>query len=178
VRSQILAIASIAAILMIPSRSLAEPAELIDFEFEDQFGDIHQRADVQGTVVLLIGSDKGGSSFNGLWGKAIHDILRDHPHYDQISQLAYSDLRGVPFFLKGMIRSKFPENPDSWALMDWKGIIAKAYDFVPKSSNVLVFSPRGELVQHVSGREVVDETVQEIVAVLRDLLDEAYPNEK
>lgn len=168
----------IAISLTVTSTVLAQQTDLVDFELEDQFGEVHRRADVQGTIVLLIGSDKGGSSFNGLWGKAIHDLLRDHPHYEQISQLAYSDLRGVPFFLKGMIRSKFPENPDSWALMDWKGIIAKAYDFVPKSSNVLVFSPRGELVQHVSGREVVDETVQEIVAVLRDLLDEASRSER
>ena len=177
-RSQILAIASIAAILMIPSRSLAEPAELVDFELEDQFGEVHRRADVQGTVVLLIGSDKGGSSFNGLWGNAIHEALQEHHRYDRISQLAYSDLRGVPFFLKGMIRSKFPEDPDNWALMDWKGVIAKAYDFVPKASNTLVFASDGTLVHHASGREVDERAIQEIVAVLRDLLNEAYPNEK
>ena len=177
-RGKIFAIISIAATLMIPSRSLAEPAELIDFEFEDQFGDIHRRADVLGTVVLLIGSDKGGSSFNGLWGKAIHDSLNDHSRYEQISQLAYSDLRGVPFFLKGMIRSKFPENPDNWALMDWKGVLAKAYDFVPKASNTLVFASGGTLVHHASGREVEERAVQEIVAVLRDLLDQTHQDER
>ncbi len=163
--------------LVIPAPNEAAELQLVDYELEDQFGDIHRRADVQGTVVLLIGSDKGGSSFNGLWGKAIHDSLKDHPRYEQISQLAYSDLRGVPFFLKGMIRSKFPENPDSWALMDWKGVIAKAYDFVPKASNTLVFASDGTLVHHASGREVEERAVQEIVAVLRDLLDQTHRDE-
>lgn len=162
------------AFLGLCAASVAHAGEqqLFDFELEDQFGEVHRRADVKGTIVLLIGSDKGGASFNGLWGKAIHESLRDHPHYAEISQLAYSDLRGVPFFLKGMIRSKFPDNPDRWALMDWKGVIAKTYDFIPKSTNLLVFAPDGRLVHHDSGREPEEATVEEIVAVLRALLDE------
>jgi predicted transcriptional regulator len=128
---------------------------------------------VEGNIVLLIGSDKDGSQFNQAWGKAIHDSLSDHPQYDQISHLAHADLRGVPFFLKGFVRSKFPQDPDRWVLMDWKGIIAKAYDFVPKSSNVLVFAPDGVLVHHASGREPDDETVSSLLTVLRELLDEA-----
>ena len=174
----LLALTLVIVVLACSTVVAAQPTNLVDFELEDQFGEVHRRADVEGTIVLLIGSDKGGSSFNGLWGKAIHDSLRDHPHYDQISQLAYSDLRGVPFFLKGMIRSKFPENPDNWALMDWKGVLAKTYDFVPKSSNVLVFAPDGALAHHASGREVVEVTVQEIVSVLGDLLNEANRGER
>jgi predicted transcriptional regulator len=171
-RSQILAILLIAATLMIPSRSLAEPAELVDFAFEDQFRNVHRRADVQGKIVLLIGSDKGGSSFNGSWSQAIRASLKDHPEYDQISELPYSDLRGVPFFMKGFIRSKFPEDPDNWVLMDWKGVIAKAYEFVPKASNTLVFAPDGSLVHHVAGRELEEEKLQQTVDAVRTLLDQ------
>lgn len=155
--------------------SIAGVTHLLDFEFQDQFENVHRRSDVEGTIVLLIGSDKGGSQFNQLWGKAIHDTLGDHPGYGQISHLAYSDLRGVPFFLKGMIRSKFPEDPQHWVLMDWKGELAKAYDFTPKSSNVLVFAPEGALVHHTSGREPDDEDIQELVAELRALLGDSEP---
>lgn len=152
----------------------AEAAEnrLVDFELEDQFGNVHRRADVEGTIVLLIGSDKGGSSFNGLWGRAIHEALKDHPRYGQISQLAYSDLRGVPFFLKSTIRSKFPENPDSWVLMDWKGVLAKTYVFERKNSNILVFDSTGQLMHHTSGRELDERALDETVAILGALLDE------
>lgn len=150
----------------------AEDLKLIDFELEDQFGNLHRTADVEGTIVLLIGSDKGGSPFNGEWGRAVHEELGDHPFYDVISQLAHADLRGVPFFLKGMIRGKFPDEPDRWVLMDWKGALAKTYAFVAKSSNILVFSTDGALVHHAAGREPDDETVDEVVAALRRLLDE------
>lgn len=149
----------------------AGETHLLDFELQDQFEAVHRRSDVEGTIVLLIGSDKGGSQFNQLWGKAIHDSLADHPRYSQISDLAYSDLRGVPFFLKGMIRGKFPEDPKHWVIMDWKGEVAKAYDFAPESSNVLVFAPDGALVHHISGQEPDDEDIQEVVSKLRELLD-------
>jgi predicted transcriptional regulator len=78
----------------------------------------------------------------------------------------------VPFFVKGVVRGKFPQNPDQWVLMDWKGVVAKAYDFAPKSANVLVFAPDGALVHHASGREPDEETVSEVVNALRKLLDE------
>jgi len=158
--------------LVVGSPSHAEEREVLDFELKDQFENVHRSSDVAGNIVLLIGSDRGGSQFNGTWGKAIHVSLSDHPRYDQISHLAYADLRGVPFFVKGVVRGKFPQNPDQWVLMDWKGIIAKAYDFAPKSANVLVFAPDGALVHHASGREPDEETVSEVVNALSKLLDE------
>ena len=150
----------------------AETLHLVDFEIEDQFQNVHRRSDVEGNIVLLIGSDRGGSAFNGPWGKAIQDSLVDHPHYDQISHLAYANMRGLPFFLKGMVRSKFPQEPERWVMMDYKGIIAKTYDFAPKASNILVFSPDGALVHQASGREPDDQKVEQIETVIRQLLDE------
>lgn len=156
---------------VVTSPILALDRDLLDFALQDQFENVHRRSDVVGTIVLLIGSDKGGSQYNRVWGSAIHDALGDHPGYGEISHLAYSDLRGVPFFLKGMIRGKFPEDPDHWVLMDWKGTLAKAYEFTPKVSNVLVFSPDGTLVHRAAGNEPEEEDVEEAVRVLRDLLD-------
>jgi len=154
------------------SATYAGDLELLDFELEDQFGNVHRRSDVQGTVVLLNGSDKGGVQFNGVWGKAIQEALGDHPAYDQISQLAYANLRGVPFFLKKFIRGKFPQEPERWTLMDWKGVIASAYEFEPKATNLLLFAPDGALVLHASGRELDEQTLEEVVTTLRSLLDE------
>lgn len=149
----------------------AEGPALVDFEIQDQFGDVHRSADVAGTVVLLIGGDREGSQFTGDWGKAIRDALGDHPRYGEISQLAHADLRGVPFFLKGMIRGKFPQEPASWVLMDWKGVIAKAYDYTADSTNVLVFAPDGALAHHAAGREPEGATLEDLLGSLRRLLD-------
>jgi len=148
-----------------------EEIRLVDFELKDQFGDIHLRRDVEGTIVLLIGSDKDGSEYNGLWSKAIHDALGAHPDYSQISHLAYADVRGVPFFLKGVIRGYFPEEPENWNLMGWKGELAEIYDFVPESTNILLFAPNGDLVHLASGHELDEDVLDSLITALREQLD-------
>jgi predicted transcriptional regulator len=157
---------------VVGSPSHAEEPGPLEFELKDQFENVHRSSDVAGKIVLLIGSDRGGSQFNQAWGTAIHESLSDHPRYGQISHLAYADLRGVPFFVKSVVRGKFPQDPDRWVLMDWKGVIAKTYDFSSKSSNVLVFARDGALVHHASGREPDEETIREVVNALRKMLDE------
>lgn len=161
-------------VLAVGSATHAVDSQLLDFELEDQFGNVHRRSDVQGTIVLLNGSDKGGVQFNGVWGNAIQEALGDHPAFNQISQLPYANLRGVPFFLKKFIRGKFPQEPERWTLMDWKGVIASAYEFAPKATNLLLFAPDGALVLHASGRELEEQTLDEVVTALRSLLDEVH----
>jgi predicted transcriptional regulator len=146
-------------------------ASLIDFKIKDQFDTVHRSGDVAGFVVLLIGSDKDGSEFNALWGEAISDALRNHSHYDQLAQLPQADLRGVPFFVKGLVKSKMPENPQEWVLMDWKGALSKAYQFVPGSTNVLVFGPDGRLHHQSAGQDLDDVKVQAVVKALQELLN-------
>ncbi|MFQ5499032.1 MAG: hypothetical protein ACE5FH_05120 [Candidatus Zixiibacteriota bacterium] len=62
-----------------------------------------------------------------------------------IKTVDYADTRGVPFFLKGMVRGKFPKEEESYILLDWKGKLAKAYDFEEKKCNILVFDVGGSL---------------------------------
>lgn len=150
----------------------AQDSVVLEYELEDQFRTVHTSSDVLGTVVLLIGSDKKGVKFNGLWGQAIHAELSEHPRYDRVTNLAYANLKGVPFFLKGMIRGKFPQDKEAWVLMDWKGKLFKAYEMSPKVANVLVFGPDGSLVHHASGTEPTDAAVSEVVEVVINMLDE------
>ena len=144
---------------------------MIDFEVKDQFGRVHSHQDYINGVVVVIGSDKDGSQFNGLWGAAIHDSLKNDPEYGRIAFLALADLRGVPFFLKGLVKGKFPKDRDKWVLMDWKGRFARAYRFEPESTNILVFAPGGKLMHRVHGREVEVDVLRGIIATVRDVLD-------
>jgi len=148
----------------------AEETSLIAFELKDQFGEVHRAVDFAGKVLVLIGSDKDGSSFNGKWGGAIYEAVKEEPGIELFTTVACADLRGVPFFIKGMVKSKFPQVRDQWVLMDWKGQLAKAYSFEPDSSNIVVFAADGRLMHHAHGRELESATLDEIVAVLRDLL--------
>ncbi len=172
-RAVVTASVLIVAALVVGSPCRSAAKELVAFELEDQFGRVHRHSDVLGTIVLLNGADRVGSRFTGVWGKAIREALGDHPAYDQISHLAYADLRGLPFFMKGFVRKKFPQDPERWVLIDWKGVLAKTYDFTPKACNVLVFSSDGSLVRHESGQEPEAESVRRLVEALRGLLDQA-----
>ena len=55
--------------LVVASPVHAEFLQLIDFEIEDQFKNVHRRSDVLGSIVLLIGSDEDGSNFNVAWAR-------------------------------------------------------------------------------------------------------------
>ncbi len=168
-RSVLLFLVVISLVTSAPAHG--QDRDLLEFELEDQFRKTHRGSDFRGSIVLLVGSDKKGVQFNQAWVEAIGERLGDHPRYSEISHLAQADLRGVPFFLKKMIRGKFPQNPDHWVLMDWKGSISSTYDFSPGASNVLVFAPDGALLHHASGQEPDDKAVAEVVAALRSLFD-------
>lgn len=159
-----------------PALSLAEDQMLFDFEMEDQFRDVHRSSDVSGSIVVVIGSDKDGSEFNELWGQAIHEALLDHPRYDRISFLPLADLRGVPFFLRGLVRGFMPDNNERWVLTDWKGLFPGTYGFEDKATNLLVFSQQGVLKHQHSGREPDDDAVETIVNLLRAMLERQESN--
>jgi hypothetical protein len=152
--------------------SFARDRPVLEYELEDQFRNVHTSSDILGSVVILIGSDKKGAEFNGMWGRAINARLIEHPHYDRVTNLGYANLKGVPFFLKSTIRGKFPQDEEAWVLMDWKGALFKSYGFVPKKANVLVFAPDGAFVHHAAGTEPTEDEVAELVDVVTGLLDE------
>ncbi len=114
----------------------AQDPSLVDFVLADQFGREHTPADYPG-VVVLVGSGKKGSSYNGPWIKALRDRL--DPRGEPVHVVGYADLRGVPFFVKGLVRKRFPKDQNYPVLLDWKGLLAKAYGHEPKVSNIAIF---------------------------------------
>ena len=162
----------LAVIVGVASSAASREQKTLEFELEDQFRTVHRASDFVGSVVLLIGSDRHGVEFNQGWGEAIRSALADHPRSDRVTHLAYADLEGVPFFLKGTVRGKFPRQPEHWVLMDWEGEVASRYRFTPASSNILVVAPDGALALHHAGTEIDETSVDEIAAAIERLLDE------
>ena len=60
----------------------------------------------------------------------------------------------MPGFFRGFIKSKFPQDPANWTLLDWGGQLAKDYRLPGKRCNVLIFGPDGLLLLHTGGREL------------------------
>jgi len=130
---------------------------LIDFHIQDQFKQVHTTSDYAGEVVIVIGSDKAGCDYDKLWSAELSQKLGDNA-----SILPVAHMKGVPFFLKGFIRGKFPKQPENWILMDWGGKFNKAYNFEPGLANILVFNGQGEQIFKASAGELDKEIVSAI----------------
>ena len=156
--------------LLLPMATVAAPAELIDFKVEDQFKKIHTRDEVRGKLFIIVGADRKGSEFTGAWSNAIMSGIRRLGVQDQVVEVGLADLRGLPFFLKGMIRGKFAEKSKGWSIMDWKGVFPKAYGFENDKANILVFGPDGALLHRTSGQEVVPGEIDALLGKIEEAL--------
>ncbi|MCA9739897.1 hypothetical protein KC734_00040 [candidate division KSB1 bacterium] len=164
-------------LLLFPATMVfSQQGKLISFELKDQFGREFSHEDFSGYVLVLVGSDKGGSTYNPLWAGAIHDSLTSHDQFDALRFIGVSDLRGVPFFLKGFVRSKFPKAKERWVLMDWKGIFPKAYQFEENHCNLLIFKRDGTLAYQTSVQDLVPDKMRVILTKLRSLLQADDPS--
>lgn len=148
-----------------------QSATLIEFEIADQFDRLYRSTDYEGRIVYVLGSDGKGAKFNGAWGEAIYEELKDVVGFGDVAVLPLAHLKSVPFFLKGTIKKKFPQEKDHWVLMDWKGLFNKAYGLEPKSTNILIFSADGNLIHQAYGQEVDHEILDQLVETLRGLLE-------
>jgi hypothetical protein len=157
------------AIFFAPGVMYSLDSTLIPFTLKDQFERVYNREDFLGKILLVVGSDKEGSSFNRLWGKAIHDSLKKYQLNQEVQFLPVADVRGVPFFLKGFVRGKFPREKKSWVLLDWKGLFAKAYEFIPGATNILLIRRDGKVAYQVHGHEPENEKTSRLLEVLFQL---------
>ena len=148
----------------------AQERRLIEFRIEDQFGREYRRDAFAGRASVWIGSDREGSAFNNQWGAALYGALKDEADAGRVRFVGVADLRGVPFFLKGFVRGKFPQDEKRRILMDWKGVFAEGYALKEKHSNILVFSPSGALVYRAAGREPAAAAVESTAAAVRGSL--------
>ena len=168
---QLLAILGIAACqLFLTPLTVAQDAALISFKIEDQFERAHTEKDYLANIVIVIGSDKNGSKYNGIWAKAIRDSLKHENNFAQIKFLRVADLRGVPFFIKGFVKGKFPKEKERWVLLDWKGQFAKAYEFESEACNIVIVGRNGTVVHKTSGHDLDHEKLAMICEKLKELM--------
>ena len=150
-------------------------SSLISFEMEDQFRNLHSDVHFQGRVLIVIGSDRKGAAVAENWGKALSCSLKAEKDAGRLNLIGLSNLKGVPFFLKGYVRGKFPQNARDWTLLDWQGLFAESYGFIAGDANLLVFDEKGVLFHQAHYSEYRPEQVQSLAAVIRGMLDEPPP---
>lgn len=158
--------------LMGPFAAMSQERHLVSFEVHDQFDKVYTDKDYKGEILIIIGSDKDGSKFNPIWSEAILSSLQEKGDMEKVHMIGVANLHGVPFFLKGFIKGKFPKNHDDSILMDWKGTFAKAYHFDAKVSNILVFDQTGKLVLKTYGEEIENYKLEFITDKLSSLVEQ------
>ena len=141
-----------------------QQTKLIPFKLKDQFDREFEEMDFQHWLLVLTGFDRSGTKYAESWMQAIHDALKSNEEFYKVLLVAVADLRGIPFFLKGFVRGKFPKKRSRWVLMDWKGEFSKAYSLQPKVTNILIFDCEGTLIHKTFGREADQTTLDGIVA--------------
>jgi hypothetical protein len=110
-----------------------------EFTLQDQYEKTVSLRQYEGSIVILIASDKEGSAQNPVWKKAIKD-----KYTDRVVIQGIADVSSVPFFMKGKIRKDFKKDAES-ILLDWKGEVFKSYGLAPKVSNVVLIDKLGTI---------------------------------
>ena len=147
----------------------AQQERLIPFKIEDQFKREYSHEDFLGTDTVVIGSDSEGSRYSGPWKKALREALETDGKTESVQIFEVADVRGVPFFLKGMVRGKFPREKENRVLLDWKGVFAETYGFEAEACTIVIFDRTGIKVYQSGVADVEPHKLDVLLGTLRAL---------
>jgi len=156
-----------AILLVNATPAFGQSLSLVSFEIKDQFDRVHRDTDYADRIMIVFGSDRKGSEFHDDWESAVRDSVDTEWGAESVAYLSVADLRGVPFFVKGSVKGKFPKDEDQWVLLDWKGHFAKTYGFKKDATNIVVFAADGTLIGHTYGRELDLDSVSAVLTTVR-----------
>ena len=134
-----------------------------EFTLQDQYEKTVSLKQYEGSIIVLIASDKEGREQNTAWKKAVRE-----KYGDSVAVQGLADVSSVPFFLKGSVRSDFKKDAES-ILLDWKGEVFKAYGLTKGVSNVILIDKEGT-VRHRTSGQASSEAVQELFKKIDNLL--------
>ncbi len=153
--------------LLSSANVFGQDSTLIRFTMEDQFGNEYTEQSWSDSALVFFCSDRGGSKYNEVWAKTLWDSLHVSGGAKSVRFIGLSDVSGVPFFLKGFVRSKFPEDTNKWVLMDWDGVFADAYHFREDACNILIFDSGRRLIHKSWVQSMEPRKFCEILSIVR-----------
>ncbi len=163
---RLVAAAAVASLTAVAAAGAQPETTLIDFSFEDQFGRTYTHESWPGRGLIVVAGDRKGSQFTSRWSGALRTGLEERGRGDAYRIVGLSHLDSVPRLLRRMILKKFPQDEESWVLLDWNGRFADAYGFEKDSCNVWAFSAEGELLVSRAATELDPEALEEMLAIL------------
>jgi hypothetical protein len=148
-----------------------------EWTLKDAKDKAYKLTDFENRILVILGSDKTGDEENEVWGGKLAE-----KYSDQIAIVGLADLRGVPFFWKGRVKSSFRNRRDTPSakygvpiLLDWKGDVPKSYGFKPEVSNQVVIDAEG-VVRYIAHGKCTDEAFEKMCEILNALLKDEAKN--
>jgi len=157
-------------ILVLFSAGLANDSTLIQFKIEDQFKKDHTEKEFLGKVSVFIAGDRKGIDYCDEWFGVLSDSLGRQIKDNKVIIQKMANVKGVPFFIKGIVRKKYKTNSEI-ILMDWKGKFLKAYDLESDVANILIFSKSGVLEFQKAVTKYDRVNFEAIINVVEKLID-------
>ena len=160
----------------VTSRVQADDIFLDPYSIPDQFDDAHTADEVQDSVVVYLRSDRKSFKYSPEWTQAINAELVEVPGSADVTFVYLAHMKGVPSFLRSVIKKKFPQDRAHWMLLDWKGVFASSYGFTKGAVDVLIFDRKGLLVYQSAVTEVEQSKLSEMIVVMRAALEATAEN--
>jgi hypothetical protein len=136
------------------------------FSLSDQYGDAHQQTFPKSKVSIYALADRKGS-------KKLEDWIT--PFYkrfeDRVDICGVANLRGVPDFMKPVIRKLFRRGVNYPVMLDWSGEICKSFGYKAGMPDIFIITRGGQLRYRTSGTAST-EKLNACFAVLDQLLTE------
>ncbi|HVZ40198.1 MAG TPA: hypothetical protein VHI13_13045 [Candidatus Kapabacteria bacterium] len=140
----ILASCTVALHAVTPAHSIIG-THVPEFVIDDQFEHPWNASMFRGGVTVYVLSDRSGYEYSGNWTTPLLARFRNSP----VRFVPVADVQSVPGFLKGLIRGRFRDEFNYSVLMDWDGVLIKAFNMQEDVTNLVIANKSG-IVEHVA----------------------------
>lgn len=142
-------------------------ARAAEFELKDQYDNLRSyRFPKTRITVLTFGDRKGSEQIEG-WVRPLYNRYQE-----RVEQYGVAVLNAVPRLMRGIVRSMFKSKVKYPVLLDWKGEVARSYQYESNQANVVVVDRNGRIVYRTKG-PATEAELQRLYAQLDRLLAES-----
>lgn len=117
-------------------------ATVPSFTIEDQFEKKWKKSDYTGKATLYMVCDRKGYDYVDNWTNKLVLQYKNKIHFVPIA-----DVSPVPGFMKGYVRGQFKDKFTFSVLLDWQGVLVKAFD-MEEGFPTLVLADKNGIVKY------------------------------
>ena len=134
------------------------------FTLSDQFKKEHTQTFPGKRVIVLALADRKGSEQLEDWISPFYKRYEE-----QIDIYGVANLKGVPGFMKPLLRKLFRKGLDYPVMMDWSGEVCTALSYDAEKANILILCQKGGIRHRVNGK-VTEKDLQVCFSKVDELL--------